>query len=151
MLDCVNASEAGAQHDGELVQACFGNRCVDAHLLSENAPNSLTRIGQLHVCWAPSVEDARCVAHRWWPNAAVKGQALVDLARPADFEKVVEPLPPEVTTAELVLGPDPECHLDAITRFAAAGFTEVHVHQVGPAQDEFIDFYARAVLPRFAP
>jgi hypothetical protein len=41
--------------------------------------------------------------------------------------------------------------VDAITRFAAAGFTEVHVHQVGPAQGEFFEFYAGDVLPRFAP
>jgi hypothetical protein len=95
------------------------------------------------------VEEARRTAHRVWPNAGVKGSALVDLARPEDFEKIVEPLSPEATTADLVLGPDADRHVDAILRFAAAGFTEVHVHQVGQAQCEFMDFYARDVLPRF--
>jgi coenzyme F420-dependent glucose-6-phosphate dehydrogenase len=107
------------------------------------------RIGQLHVCWAETVDEARAIAHRFWPNAAVKGQALVDLARPKDFEKIVEPLSPDVTTADLILGPKADDHVDAIARFAAAGFTEVHVHQVGPDQREFIEFYAGEVLPRF--
>jgi alkanesulfonate monooxygenase SsuD/methylene tetrahydromethanopterin reductase-like flavin-dependent oxidoreductase (luciferase family) len=143
-----SAEQAGRLGDG-MIAVSPDPRSVEAFEAAGGAGKP--RIGQLHVCWAATVEEARCVAHRFWPNAAVKGQALVDLARPQDFEKVVEPLGPEVTTAELVLGPDADRHVDAITRFAAAGFTEVHVHQVGPAQSEFIEFYAGDVLPRFAP
>jgi G6PDH family F420-dependent oxidoreductase len=143
-----SAEQAGRLGDG-MIAVSPDPRSVEAFEAAGGAGKP--RIGQLHVCWAATVEEARCVAHRFWPNAAVKGQALVDLARPQDFEKVVEPLGPDVTTADLVLGPDADRHVDAITRFAAAGFTEVHVHQVGPAQSEFIEFYAGDVLPRFAP
>jgi G6PDH family F420-dependent oxidoreductase len=142
-----SAEQAGRLGDG-MIAASPDPQTVEAFEAAGGAGKP--RIGQLRVCWAASVDEARCVAHRFWPNAAVKGQALVDLARPKDFEKVVEAYPPEFTTADLVLGPDPDRHADAITRFAAAGFTEVHVHQVGPAQREFIEFYARDVLPRFA-
>jgi G6PDH family F420-dependent oxidoreductase len=143
-----SAEQAGRLGDG-MIGVTPDPRTVEAFEAAGGAGKP--RIGQLHVCWAASVDEARCIAHHFWPNAAVKGPALADLARPKDFETVVEPLPPEVTTADLVLGPDPERHVDAVTRFAAAGFTEVHVHQVGPAQKEFIEFYALDVLHRFAP
>jgi hypothetical protein len=107
------------------------------------------RAGQLHVCWAQSPEQARQVAHRFWPTAALRGQALSDLARPKDFEQVVANVPVEAATAGLVLGADADEHVEAIARFAAAGFTEVYVHQIGPDQDGFFDFYAQHVLPRF--
>ena len=46
----------------------------------------------------------------------------------------------------IVCGPDPEAHLSGIRDFADAGFDHVYVHQVGPDQDGFIDFYEREVL-----
>jgi coenzyme F420-dependent glucose-6-phosphate dehydrogenase len=45
-------------------------------------------------------------------------------------------------------GPDPEPYLDAIGRYADAGFTHVYVHQIGDNQDEFVDFAARELMPR---
>jgi hypothetical protein len=48
-----------------------------------------------------------------------------------------------------VCGPDPERHVEAIARFAAAGYTGVHVHQVGPDQAGFLRFFAEHVRPRF--
>jgi hypothetical protein len=52
--------------------------------------------------------------------------------------------------ADIVVGADPRKHLDAIARLAAAGFTEVYVHQIGPDQAGFMDFYQREVLPSIA-
>ena len=46
----------------------------------------------------------------------------------------------------VVCGPDAEAHLEGIRRFADAGFDHVYVHQVGPDQVGFTDFYAREVL-----
>ena len=40
----------------------------------------------------------------------------------------------------------PEAHLAGIREFAEAGFDHVYVHQVGPDQDGFMDFYEREVL-----
>ncbi|HYY89757.1 MAG TPA: LLM class F420-dependent oxidoreductase, partial [Chloroflexota bacterium] len=48
----------------------------------------------------------------------------------------------------IVCGPDPERHVAAIRRFLDAGFDHVSVHQVGPDQAGFFDFYQREVLPR---
>jgi G6PDH family F420-dependent oxidoreductase len=107
------------------------------------------RIGQLHVCWAESERTAVDLVAQYWPNAAVEGQALVDLARPEDFEMVAARVPPDELARSVTLGPDPRTHVEAITRFAAAGFTEVYVHQIGPDQEGFLDFYRGQVLPEF--
>lgn len=48
-------------------------------------------------------------------------------------------------------GPDPEHHLRAIAHFAAAGFDQVYVHQVGPDQEGFFRFYAAEILPLLDP
>jgi hypothetical protein len=50
----------------------------------------------------------------------------------------------------VVCGPDPERHVEGITRFLDAGFDHVYVHQVGSDQDGFFEFYESAVLPALA-
>jgi hypothetical protein len=54
--------------------------------------------------------------------------------------------PPQVQVAHGAGGPDPEAHLAAIREFEAAGYDHVYVHQVGPDQEGFLDFYAREIL-----
>ena len=49
----------------------------------------------------------------------------------------------------IVCGPDPERHRTAIQEYVDAGYDHVYVHQVGPDQDGFFDFYEREVLPSF--
>jgi len=50
--------------------------------------------------------------------------------------------------AESVMcGPDPRPHLDAIEKAGHAGYTHVCIHQIGPEQEAFIEFYEREVLP----
>lgn len=105
------------------------------------------RVAQIHVCWAPTRDDALTTAHRWWPNAALKGSALTELPHPSDFSQVLKLARPDDVAASVVLGPDPQVHLDAIASFAKAGFNEVHVHQIGPDQEGFFSFYGKEVLP----
>jgi hypothetical protein len=53
--------------------------------------------------------------------------------------------------AEIVAcGPDPERHVEMIQRFVDAGCDHVYLHQIGPDQDGFFDFYGREILPRFS-
>lgn len=106
------------------------------------------RIGQVHVCWAEDESAARRVAHEWWPNGALPGPLLQDLSRPEDFEAAAELVGEDDVARAVVCGPDPERHLQAIAEFAAAGFDHVYVHQVGPDQEGFFDFYEREILPR---
>jgi len=55
----------------------------------------------------------------------------------------------EDVAASVVCGPDPERHRAAIAEYVDAGYDHVYVHQIGPDQEGFFDFYEREVLPGF--
>jgi coenzyme F420-dependent glucose-6-phosphate dehydrogenase len=103
--------------------------------------------GQLHVCWAESEEEARRTALGWWPNGAVSGSHFLELPLPSHFEEAAELVSEEAIGESIVCGPDPERHIAAIREYVDAGYDHVYVHQVGPDQDGFFEFYERSVLP----
>ena len=111
-----------------------------------DAGGSGTTYGMLTVCWAASEAEARATALEWWPNAALKGPLAQELPLPSHFEEAAAMVDEESIAETIVCGPDPEAHLSGIREFAVAGFEHVYVHQVGPDQDGFIDFYEREVL-----
>jgi G6PDH family F420-dependent oxidoreductase len=106
--------------------------------------------GQLHVCWAESEADARRTALEWWPNGAVSGSHFLELPLPSHFEEAAELVTEQAIAESVVCGPDPERHVAAIREFTDAGYYHVYVHQVGPDQAGFFDFYGREVLPELS-
>jgi coenzyme F420-dependent glucose-6-phosphate dehydrogenase len=108
------------------------------------------RLAQLHVCWAQSECEARQIATRWWPNAAISSPLLTELALPTQFEAAAEHVTEDMVAKEVVCGPDVERHAAAIQRFVAAGFTTIYLHQIGPDQLGFLEFCRRELLPQFA-
>ncbi len=104
-------------------------------------------VAQLHVCWATSEDEARGTARRWWPNGAMPSSLLAELSRPKQFEDVAELLSEDDVAATMVCGPDAEAMAREVQRFAAAGFTRVYVHQVGPDQAGFLSFWSESVRP----
>jgi G6PDH family F420-dependent oxidoreductase len=107
------------------------------------------RYGQLTVCYASSEEEARRTAFEWWPNAAIGGDLGQELPLPKHFEQTCELLTEDQVADRVVCGPDPERHREAIDQYAAAGYDHVYVHQVGPDQEAFLEFYAQDVLPAY--
>jgi hypothetical protein len=67
---------------------------------------------------------------------------------PAHFEQAAENVDRERIKEKVTCGPDPEKHLDGIRKFVDAGFDHVCVHQIGPDQKGFIEFYEQEVLPK---
>jgi coenzyme F420-dependent glucose-6-phosphate dehydrogenase len=107
------------------------------------------RYGQVDVCVAEDVHEARRLAHaQWAAPAAIPTRLLSKLRVPADFEAVAELVSEEKVAEQIVCGADPERHLARIGEFVEAGFDHVHVHQVGADQETFFRFYEREVLPR---
>ena len=105
-----------------------------------------SRIGQLTVCWANDEETAVQTALEWWPNAAAPGELGQELALPRHFEQVAKLVSEEDIAAKVLCSPDPAAHQAAIQEFADAGYDHVYVHQVGPDQEGFLDFYSREIL-----
>jgi G6PDH family F420-dependent oxidoreductase len=113
----------------------------------ERAGGAGPRFGQLTVCWAKTEEEARETAFELWPNAGLKGPLSQELALPSHFEEAARMVTVEDVAEVVVCGPDPDEHLEGIERFVDAGFDHVYVHQIGPDQEGFLDFYEREVLP----
>ena len=109
--------------------------------------NGKPTYGQVHVCWAASEEEGRRTALEWWPNGAVSGSHFLELPLPAHFEEAAELVTEEAIAESVVCGPDPQRHIAAIREYVEAGYDHVYVHQVGPDQEGFFDFYERQVLP----
>lgn len=104
------------------------------------------RHAQMTVCWAATEEAAKETAHRLWRFSALPGQLKQELALPLFFEQASELVTPDQVAEKVVCGPDPAKFLERIQAFAAAGFTHVHLHQVGPDQEGFLAFARRELL-----
>jgi hypothetical protein len=107
------------------------------------------RAGQVAACWAETEEQGRTIVREWWPNNALAGTLGADLKMPRDIEFAAKPLSEEQAAAKIVIGPDPERHVEGIRKMLDAGYDHVYIHQIGPAQERFIQFYEREVLTRF--
>ena len=103
--------------------------------------------GQLTLCWASSTDEAVKTAHRVWPNAAIKGEASQELPAPAHFEQLAESVTPEMMAEALPCGPDPEPIIKLFRQYEEAGFDHVYLHQVGPDQQGFFQFFQKELQP----
>jgi G6PDH family F420-dependent oxidoreductase len=107
--------------------------------------------GQVTVCWAASEREARRTAHRYWPTAAIRGEATQELPNPAHFEQLAEMVTEDQVAEAIPCGPDPEVHLAKVREYIDAGYDHVYLHQVGPDQTGFLEFARRELLPVLAP
>jgi len=138
---------AGEQADG-VVSVAPDPTVVDA--FEAAGGRGKPRLVQLHVCWAADDGTARRTVRDWWPNGGIPGPLLGELARPEEFAQLARVLPDDAVQGAVVTGPDPERYVAAISRSVAAGFTAIYLHQVGPDQRGFLEFFARELRPRFA-
>ena len=104
-------------------------------------------IGQVTVCWAKRVGEARRTAHEWWPTAGIPGEATQELPNPAHFEQLASLVTEEQIAERIPCGPDVAVHVKAVRAYVDAGYDQVYLHQVGPDQEGFLDFVATELLP----
>jgi G6PDH family F420-dependent oxidoreductase len=109
------------------------------------------RYAQMTVCWAEREAQARRTAFECWPNAALKGPLGQELPLPSHFEAAAAMVTEDDVAEAVVCGPDPEDYANGIDEYLDAGFTHVHLHQVGADQEGFIRFCESELLPRYAP
>ena len=123
----------------------------DANLLAEFAHlgGAGPRLAQVKVAWANSAARAEELAFSLWPTSGLEGELSQILPTPAHFEQAIAPLHREDVVKTFPCGPDPQAHIDAISKYRDAGYDEVYVTQVGEDQDGFLKFYEREILPQF--
>ena len=119
-----------------------------ARSFADEAGSSKPRYAEVNVCWAADESEARKTTMEWWPVAGFKGQLMQELALPSLFEAGAEMVHEEDAVATVACGPDPEVHVEEIRKFVDAGYDHVWIHQIGPDQNGFFDFYEKEVLPR---
>lgn len=105
--------------------------------------------GGMKVCWGENEAQARARAYKLWPNEQLPGELAQILPTPAHFEQASGLVDEEMVAEAITCGPDLERHLEAIERYAEAGFDELYIQQVGGEHERFFEVYAREILPRF--
>jgi G6PDH family F420-dependent oxidoreductase len=135
---------------GEIGDAFVGTS-ADAELIdvfNQSGGSGKPRYGELTVCWAEDQSQAEETAYKVWPISGLNGPLLSELALPAYFEQAATMIDKIAVAKTVICGPDPERHLEAVQEHARAGYDHVFVHQVGPDQEGFFQFYERKILPR---
>jgi coenzyme F420-dependent glucose-6-phosphate dehydrogenase len=106
------------------------------------------RYTELNVCWTPEEVEARRLAHAQWPIAGLQGALLTDLRLPSHFAQAASNVTEEDMAQGVICGPDPARYIAAILQAVEAGYTHVWLHQIGPDQAGFFEFYACDILPK---
>jgi coenzyme F420-dependent glucose-6-phosphate dehydrogenase len=132
-----SAGLAGTHADG-LWATSPSRDTVDAY---RNAGGKGDVIGQLTLCFGRDREKAIDTALEIWPNAGIPGQLSQDLPTYTHFEQAAELVTREAIAEKMPCGDDVAAVVAAATEFADAGFTMLHVHQVGPDQQGFFDWW----------
>ena len=110
-------------------------------------PETMPKVLQLHLSWAPTYEQALDSAMTQWPNGGMKF-AKADIRSPFDFEQMARLVRPEDFEGRMVISEDPDVHRAHIQRFVDLGFDRVYLHNVGRNQAEWIEVFGRDVVPK---
>ena len=110
-------------------------------------PTKLPKLLQLHLSWADTQEAALQNALTEWPNGGMPFPKQ-DIRSPEDFAEIAKLVRPENYKNRMLISPDLEEHRGYIQRFIDLGFSEIHIHNVGRNQAEFITAFGEQVIPK---
>ena len=82
-----------------------------------------------------------------WPNGGMAFFPKQDIKNPEDFDGIAKLVRPEDFENRVLISSDLEAHTDHIQHYVDMGFDEIHLHNVGRNQAEFIEVFGREVLP----
>jgi coenzyme F420-dependent glucose-6-phosphate dehydrogenase len=147
----LNARKTGRFADGMITVGAADEKIkrlwesCDAGSAEEGRPTP-PKLLQVHVSWATTDEEAADNAMREWPNGGMPF-AKQDIKNPEDFAAIARLVKIEDFTNRVLITSDLEKHTEQIQRYVDMGFDEIHLHNVGRNQAEFIDTFGREVLP----
>ena len=121
----------------------FAEGCDDAG----KDPNEAPKLLQIHISWAPTREEALDNAMRQWPNGGMNFPKQ-DIRNPEDFAAMAKLVRPEHFENRVLISADLDEHAAHIQKYVDMGFDEVHLHNVGRNQAEFIRAFGERVLPQ---
>jgi coenzyme F420-dependent glucose-6-phosphate dehydrogenase len=150
----INARKTGRFADGiitvgaplEKIGGLF-DRFAEGAREAGKDPDTMPKVLQLHLSWAPTDEQALANAMDQWPNGGMRFPKA-DIRSPFDFEQIAKLVRPEDFEGRMVISADPDVHRAAIQRFVDLGFDRVYLHNVGRNQSEWIELFGREVVPK---
>jgi len=110
-------------------------------------PAKMPKLLQLHMSWAETLEEAQQNALTEWPNGGMAFPKQ-DIRSPEDFAEMARLVRIENYKNRMLISPDLDEHRAQIQQFADLGFDEIHVHNVGRNQEQFIKAFGEQVIPR---
>ena len=110
-------------------------------------PSKMPKLLQLHMSWAETYEEALQNAMTEWPNGGMAFPKQ-DIRSPEDFAEMAKLVRAENYKNRMLISPDLDEHREAIQRFVDLGFDEIHVHNVGRNQEQFINIFGERVIAR---
>ena len=138
-----------------------GPRWADGLVTINQAPEKLTemlrrwedaggadhRILQIHLCWAPTEEQAWSIAQDQWRSNVFPPPANTDL-RVVDYEAVsADGVSREQLERSVIIGSDLGELTQRIRDLSDLGFDAVYLHHVGQDQRPFLEAFGERVLP----
>ncbi|MEJ7696795.1 MAG: hypothetical protein WKF78_09330 [Candidatus Limnocylindrales bacterium] len=81
-----------------------------------------------------------------WPNGGMPFPKQ-DIKNPEDFAAMAKMVKPEDFKNRVLMTSDLGAHTAHIQHYVDMGFDEIHLHNVGRNQAEFIEVFGRDVLP----
>jgi len=109
-------------------------------------PAGKPKLLQIHLSWAPTDEEAMANALREWPNGGMAFPKQ-DIKNPEDFAAMARLVRPEHFTNRCQVSSSLAAQTENIQHYIDMGFDEIHLHNVGRNQREFIEVFGREVLP----
>ena len=109
-------------------------------------PTGMPKLLQIHVSWARTDGEAIDNAVREWPNGGMPFPKQ-DVKNPEDFAAMAKLVKPSDFANRVLMTADLARHAAHIQHYIDMGFDEIHLHNVGRNQAEFIEVFGREVLP----
>jgi probable non-F420 flavinoid oxidoreductase len=103
---------------------------------------------QAALCWAETEGEAESEAMHQWSGVSIGGEVTQDLRHTADFDRIAARTSIGDLRKTLPISASLQYHLDWIGRLLELEPAELHLHQVGRNQAEFIDTFGASILPK---
>jgi coenzyme F420-dependent glucose-6-phosphate dehydrogenase len=148
----VTAKRAGRTVDGLIVDGAPIDKIESLFARFDEGARDVGRargvkVLRLHLSWAPTHEEAMVNAITEWPNGGMRFPRS-DIRSPFEFEQLARLVKPEDFEGRMLVSEEPDAHRAHIQRYLDLGFDRIYLHNVGRNQREWIDTFARDVLPK---
>jgi coenzyme F420-dependent glucose-6-phosphate dehydrogenase len=110
-------------------------------------PSTMPKLLQIHLSWADTYEQALQNALTEWPNGGMPFPKA-DIRSPEDFAEIAKLVKPENYKNRMLISPNLDEHRANLQQFIDLGFDEIHVHNVGRNQEQFIKAFGEQVIPQ---